>query len=117
MSETERSGKSKRAQRWTAAEAREVVERWRGSGQSAAAFAAQHRISATRLSYWSKQLELRGSEGSPQFVAVAVPADPSGAHAVEIAVGALTLRVQAGADPSFIAQLVTALQRRSTQPC
>ena len=53
MSETERSGKSKRAKRWTAVEAREVVERWRGSGQSAAAFAAQHRISAARLSYWS----------------------------------------------------------------
>ena len=57
MGETERSGKRKRAARWTPSEAREVVERWRGSGQSAAAFAAQHRISASRLSYWSKQLE------------------------------------------------------------
>ena len=117
MSETERSGKSKRAKRWTAAEAREVVERWRGSGQSAAAFAAQHRISAARLSYWSKQLELQASEDAPQFVAVAVPAAASAVHAVEIAVGGLTLRVREGANAGFVAQLVTALQRRSAQPC
>jgi len=116
MSETERSGKSKRAKRWTAVEARAVVERWRGSGQSAAAFAAQHRISAARLSYWSKQLEHGGGD-APQFVAVAVPAAASAAHAVEIAIGGLTLRVREGADAGFVAQLVTALQRRSTQPC
>ena len=115
MSETERSGKSKRAKRWTAAEAREVVERWRGSGQSAAAFAAQQRISAARLSYWSKQLE-HGCGDAPQFVAVAVP-DASAAHAVEIAIGGLTLRVREGADAGFVAQLVTALQRRSAQSC
>lgn len=116
MSETERSGR-KRAKRWSSAEAREVVERWRRSGQSAAAFAAQHRVSAARLSYWSKQLELRGAEAGPEFVAVAVPADASAPHAVEIAVGALTLRVREGADAGFVALLVAALQRRSTPPC
>jgi len=117
MSETERSKKNRRAQRWTRAEAREVVERWRRSGQSAAAFAAQQQISATRLSYWSKQLALRGGDDSPQFVAVAVPAEVSPVHAVEIALGGLTLRVRDGADPGFIAQLVSALQRRGEQPC
>lgn len=117
MRQTECSGKSKRAKRWTAAEAREIMERWRGSGQSAVAFAAQHRISAARLSYWSKQLELQRSEDAPQFVAVAVPAAASAAHAVEIAVGGLTLRVREGADAGFVAQLVAALRRGSTQPC
>ena len=116
MSETERSGKRKRARRWTQAEAREVVERWRGSGQSAAAFAAQHHISTSRLSYWSKQLELHGDE-APQFVAVAVPAETSTVHAIEIVVSGLTVRVRDGADASFVVQLVSALQRRSAPPC
>jgi hypothetical protein len=117
MSETERRTKRKRAKRWTPAEAREVVERWRRSGQGAAAFAAQQQISATRLSYWSKQLELQGVEDAPQFVAVGVPAEASRVHAVEIALAGLTLRVRDGADPGFIAQLVSALQRRDEQPC
>jgi transposase-like protein len=117
MSETERSGKSKRAQRWTAAKGREVVERWRGSGQSAAAFALQHGISASRLSYWSKQFEQQESNGTPQFVAVAVRAERSSVHAVEIGLGDLMLRVHEGADPGFIAQLVSALQCGRTQRC
>jgi hypothetical protein len=109
MSETERSGKRKRAKRWSAAEAREVVKRWRESGQSAAAFASEQHISATRLAYWSKQLELQ-AEQSPQFVAVTMPAEPSTMHRVEIAVGGLTLRVREGVGAGFIAQLVSALQ-------
>lgn len=116
MSETERSGKSKRAERWTPAQAREVIERWRASGQSAAAFAAQHGISATRLSYWSKQLGLEENE-SPQFVPVVVPAEPSVAHAVEIEVGGLTVRVRENADMRFVVRLVSALQHRSVPPC
>jgi len=113
MSET---GKRKRAKRWTQAQAREVVERWRGSKQSAAGFAAQHHISTSRLSYWSKQLDLQGDE-APQFVAVTVPAESSAAHAVEIVVSGLTVRVREGADASFVVQLVSALQRRSIPPC
>ena len=117
MSETERSGKSKRANRWTSAQAREVIERWRGSGQSAAAFAAQHRISATRLSYWSKQLGLEADGLSPQFVTVDMPAMPSAVHAVEIEVGGLTVRVREGADTRFVVQLVSALQHRNVPSC
>jgi hypothetical protein len=117
MSKTEGFGKSKRAQRWTAAEARDVVERWRGSGHSAAAFAAEHRISASRLWYWSKQLEQQEPNGVPQFVAVGVRAEANAVHAVEIGLGGLTLRVREGADPGFIARLVSALQRGGTQSC
>jgi hypothetical protein len=116
MSETERSGKSKRSKRWTAEQAREVVERWRGSGQSAATFAAQQHIHVSRLSYWSKQLELQEDEPA-QFVAVSVPAETSAVHAIELEVNGLTLRVREGADVRFVAQLVSALQRRSITPC
>ena len=114
MSETDRLRKNTRAKRWTRREARDAVERWRGSGQSAAAFAAQHDVSASRLSYWSKQLTLQ-AEPSAQFVAVALPAQPSAAATVEIVMGGLMLRVAEGADTRFIAQLVSAL--RGTQPC
>jgi hypothetical protein len=113
MSET---GKRKRATRWTPAQGREVVERWRGSGQSAAAFGAQHHISTSRLWYWSKQLELQ-RDTAPQFVAVSVPAETGSVHAVEIVVSGLTVRVREGADASFVAQLVSALQRGSAAPC
>jgi hypothetical protein len=115
MSETERSGKRKRAERWTTAQARGVVARWRRSGQSAAGFAAQQHISASRLSYWSKQLRV---DDPPQFVGVDVAAaSGSVAHAVEIVVAGLTLRVNHGADAGFVVQLVAALQSRSRTPC
>jgi hypothetical protein len=116
MSETERSGTKKRAKRWTPTEAREVVKRWRESGQSAARFASEHHISETRLSYWSKQLKLQ-AEQSPQFIAMAIPAQPGTVHSVEITVGAVTVRVREGADAGYIAQLVNALQHRSAQSC
>lgn len=116
MSETERSGKSRYAQRWTAAQASEFVERWRASGQSAATFAAQHAVSASRLTYWSKQLETQGDE-TPQFVAVTMPAATRSVHVVDVEVNGLTVRVREGADAAFVVQLICALQRGSTQPC
>ena len=116
MSEIRRSGSGKRAKRWTKAEAREVVTRWKGSRQSATGFATQHHLSASRLSYWSKRLDLQAAE-SPQFVAVAVGPETSATHAVEIAIGGLTLRVREGVDTGFVAQLVSALQSRSIPLC
>lgn len=98
---------------------------WRG--QSAAAFATQHQISATRLSYWSKQLELQkavpeaqratAADETPQFVAVSVPAQTRAGHAIEVEVGGLTVRVREGADTTFVARLVRALQCGSVAAC
>lgn len=114
MSETERSGRY--AQRWTTVQAREFVERWKASGQSAAAFATQHAVSASRLTYWSKQLETQADE-APQFVSVAMPTAARSGHVVDVEVSGLTVRVREGADAAFVAQLICALQRGSTQPC
>ena len=114
MSEAERSGKSGRAKRWTADEARAVIEQWRSSGQTAAAFSAQRRISATRLAYWSKQLEQADSTPPAQFVAVTVP---SAAGLIEIEVGQVTLRVRADVDTRYVVQLVAALQAGGVHRC
>jgi len=116
MSETPRLGKKDgRANRWTAGYARAVVERWRASGQSAVAFAAQHGINASRLSYWSKQIEQPQGEAAATFIAVPVEA-ANASRAVEIVVGGLIVRVREGVDARYVAQLVNAL-RSAAQPC
>lgn len=73
MTDSERSTKKRRATRWTTEQARDVLEQWRSSGKSAAMFAAKQGVSATRLSYWAKQLEAAAEPQPPQFVAVPVP--------------------------------------------
>ena len=56
MSKSE-TDKKQRSKHWKMDQAREFIGQWRSSGKSATAFAAEHGFSATRLSYWSKQLE------------------------------------------------------------
>jgi hypothetical protein len=118
MSEAKRSSRNTRAKRWTSVHAREVIDQWKASGQTAATFAAQQRISATRLSYWSKQLAQRDIE-PPQFVAVPLPASlaPTARAAIEIDVAGLTLRVRADVDARYVVQLVAALRDRGGVRC
>jgi hypothetical protein len=118
MSEAERSFRNRRAKRWTSAQAREVIERWRASGQTAAAFATQQRISATRLSYWSKQLEQREVE-PPQLVAVPISASrpPAARATIEIEVAGLILRVREDVDARYLVQLIAALRDRGGVRC
>ena len=118
MSETLRSGKRDgRAARWSADYARTVVDQWKASGQSAVAFAAQHGIHASRLSYWSKQLE--PSQDGPTattFVAVPVEASAAPSGAVEIEVDGVVVRLREGTDARYVVQLVRAL-RSTAQRC
>jgi hypothetical protein len=116
MSEAERRGNNRRAKRWTTDHAREVLARWRASGKSATVFAAEQGITATRLSYWAKQIE---HMKAPEFVAVSVPAShlsPSRA-VIEIEVSGLTLRVCENVDELYVARLVAALQARGSARC
>ena len=117
MSETPRLGKKDgRANRWTAAHARTVIEQWKTSGQSAGGFAAAHGIQVGRLSYWSKQLEQRDGTPTAAFVAVPMEATRAGTP-IEIDLDRrLTIRVPEGADTRYIVQLIAALQR-AAQPC
>lgn len=119
MSETGRGGKRVRAARWTAIEARAVIEEWKTSGQSAVAFAQERGISATRLSYWSKQLAEEMVEATPRFVSVAVPSarDATTGATMEIEFGGVIMRVREDIDARTIVQLVTALHGRGCDRC
>jgi hypothetical protein len=116
MSEAERRGNNRRAERWTTDHAREVLSRWRASGKSATEFAAEQGITATRLSYWAKQIE---NVKAPEFVAVSMPPShltPSRA-AIEIEFGGLTLRACESVDELYVARLIVALQARGSARC
>jgi transposase-like protein len=119
MSKSEPDSK-RRGKRWRMEQAREVIGQWRASGKSAVAFAAEHGFSATRLSYWSKQIEDVALE-SPKFVAIPVPAVGTTrsreALGIEIDVDGLTVRICEHVDARYVAQLVAALQTRGAERC
>jgi len=118
MSKSEPDTK-RRGKRWRMEQAREVIGQWRASGKSATAFAAEHGFSATRLAYWSKQIEEVARE-SPKFVAIPIPPVDRGSRAapgIEIDVDGLTLRICEKADARYVAQLVAALRTRGAERC
>jgi len=64
-------------ERWTADEAREVLERWRASGESVRAYGRDHGIDPQRLFYWRRKLgngAKRGPKRSERAIARLVPA-------------------------------------------
>jgi hypothetical protein len=118
MTEPERATKKRRAKRWTAARARTVLQRWRASGKSAAVFAAAQGITATRLSYWAKQLADVTEQPVPRFVAVSVGGVTSASSAaIAIELPGLTLRVDDKADALYVARLVAALRSQDVPGC
>jgi hypothetical protein len=76
--------------------------------------------SATRLAYWTKQIETVARE-RPRFMAVPIaaktPPTSRGGRGVEIEVDGLTLRVGDDIDVRYVAQLVAALQTRGAEQC
>jgi hypothetical protein len=48
---------------WREAEARVLVEAWRGSGETLARFARRHRVEPRRLARWVSRLERGADEG------------------------------------------------------
>lgn len=95
-----------------------MLEGWRPSGKSAAVFAAEQGITATRLSYWAKQLADVMDQPAPRFVAVPVEcatSKPSGA--IEIEMPGLTLRLHEHADALYVARLVAALRTHGVPRC
>jgi hypothetical protein len=119
MSKSETNNRQ-RGKRWRIEQAREVIGQWRASGKSAIAFAAEHGFSATRLSYWSKQIEEVARE-SPKFVAIPLPTTGVSrsreAVGIEIDVDGLTMRIYDNVDALYIAQLVAALRSRGAERC
>jgi transposase-like protein len=119
MSETERPPK----EQWTREQARLVLRDWRASGKSALRYATDHGFSASRLSYWIKQLEVEATDevaAVTQFVHVPVsPQRPVPPHAeIEVELGGgLVLRFAQGVDTTYVVRLIAALQARGGEPC
>ena len=107
MSEQAEKTRKVRAKRWTEGEAREVVREWRESGLSAVAFAAQRRLSSTRLSYWEARL---GQKSADDVSFVAVPL--ASLRAMELEHRGVTVRLGT-ASMEELAQLVVEIARRA----
>jgi transposase len=91
---------------------RDLIDRWRASGQSVAAFCAAHRVSQATFYSWRKRLSAHSPNTSTQlppavtFAPVRVVPDPT---AEVIFPSGLVVRVSVGADPAAVARLVAAL--------
>ena len=108
-------------ERWTAEEARKVLQQWQQSGQSAEGYARAHGFSAQRLWWWKKRLgEPKSAQQRQVGIAKLVPAVLRSAGASFAAQG-VSIRVTAGVSvdvdascvsPSWVAELVTELARK-----
>lgn len=88
---------------------RDLIDRWKASGQSVAAFCAAHRVSQATFYSWRKRLATRDRcSGSPErtFAPVRIVPDPT---AEVILPNGLIVRVPAATDPAAVARLVAAL--------
>src|SRR5215467_5411901 len=100
---------------WTDDEAQKLLEEWRRSGDSIAAFARRHGVSAWRLYWWRKRLPTTAKPRAARTLSL-VPASI-------VAVSGATLRLRlpgevsidvANASPSWVATLVAELTRPSS---
>jgi len=101
---------------WRAADARVVVEAWRRSGRSLAAFARQHGVSPQRLTYFREQLEAGPTGEAVAFHPVqVVPARAETAPAaIEVRLGAsCVVRVPAGVAMTDVRVVLAALHELS----
>src|SRR5262249_43369042 len=88
---------------------RDLIDRWRTSGQSIAAYCAAHRVSQATFYAWRKRLAARAratARPAPAFAPVRVVPDPIAE--VTLPTG-LVARVPGGAGPPAVARLGAAL--------
>ena len=104
------------AQRWSATEAREVLQAQARSGLSIHGFAKEHGLSFERLYRWRRQLELHAkSDEAPEKIAFAPVVLANGyAAAVVIRVGDAEVDVvdPSAVDPTWLADVVRRLGDR-----
>lgn len=99
---------------WTEDDARIVLEEWRRSGTTLAAFARQRGVSAPRLYWWRRRLsssETRTS--SVSLVPATIVSTTAPAIVIQLANGIAVEVAGAGAgvSPAWIAEVVVALAR------
>jgi transposase-like protein len=89
---------------------RDLIDRWKASGQSVATFCAAHRVSQATFYAWRKRLAARArstARTAPAFAAVRVVPD---ATAEVILTTGLVVRVPIGTDPITVARLIAAIE-------
>ena len=100
---------------WRAADAEQALEAWQRSGQTAAAFARDHGLSAARLLRWRARLEL---PTAPVFHPVRLvsrqqsnPIAPARPEPLELELrGGRRIRVPAGFDAELLEELVRTVE-------
>jgi hypothetical protein len=87
----------------------DLIDRWKASAQSVAAFCAAHRVSQATFYSWRKRLATRTrctTSPAPAFAPIRVVPDPT---AEVVLPNGLIVRVPAATDPAAVARLVAAL--------
>lgn len=95
---------------WTADDARVVLDEWRRSGESVAAFARKHGLSAPRLYWWKKQLTSRQADQALSLVPATIVTRTREASIAIRLPGNVTIDVTS-ASPSWVAAIVAELAR------
>lgn len=87
---------------------RDLIDRWKASGQSIAAFCAAHGVGQATFYAWRRRLGGRRTttQPAPAFATVRVRPDPT---AEVVLPGGLIVRVPVATDPATVARLVVAL--------
>jgi hypothetical protein len=88
---------------------RDLIDRWRASGKSVAAFCAAQHVSQATFYAWRKPLDARAHRTvppAPAFQSLRIVPDPT---ADLLLPTGLVIRVPLGADPTVVARLVAAL--------
>lgn len=97
---------------WTEDDARLALDEWRRSGQTIAAFAREHHVSAPRLYWWRKRLPKDGAVPMMTLVPAKIVAR-SEMTAVVIRLPSGIAIEMASASPRAIAVVVSELERSS----
>ena len=100
---------------WTDDDARRVLEEWQRSGDTIAAFARRHSVSAWRLYWWRTKLRTTAKPRAAPTLSL-VPASIVAVSGVTLTLrlpGEVSIDV-ANASPSWVATLVAELTRPSS---
>jgi hypothetical protein len=92
---------------WHEDDARGVIEDWRASGLSMAAFARQHGLRVERIRRWRRRIEDEPSE--PRFVRLVVREPENEAEPLWVHVGSARIEVPRGFDEETLLRLIRTL--------
>ncbi len=98
------------ADAWTDDDARRILDEWRRSGDSIAAFARKHGVAAPRLYWWRKKLGAAARTASALSLVPATIITDGGAALTIRLPGEIAIEL-ASASPSWVAAMIAELTR------